>query len=81
MHVTGDTETNTDCTLRPRGRDTINELLDPVLPDNPRPHLLRSDRGGYWEVAQLLSNEAPWLTLCEATLVDHEPDSIEHLSD
>jgi len=30
IHVTGDPETNPDCPPRPRGRDTIDELLDPV---------------------------------------------------
>ena len=76
MDVTRDAEPNADSTLRPGGRDTIYELLDPVLPEDPCTNLLRRDRGGHrgghWQVSQLLRLQAPGLTLSKATLVDHE---------
>lgn len=79
VHVARDAESDSYGTLCPRDRDTIDELLDPVLPDNPRPDLLRRDRPGHWHVSKLLNFKAPGLTLRKATLVDHEPKCIEHL--
>ena len=72
MEVAGDPEPHTDGPLRPRHRDTIDELLDPVLPDDPHADLLRSCGGRHREVAKLLRLQAPGLTLGKATLVDHE---------
>jgi hypothetical protein len=75
MHVSGDPEPNLYGTFRPRGCDTIDELLDPVLPDHPRSDLdlLRRNRGDHREVSQLLRLQAPGLTLSEPALIDHVP--------
>lgn len=43
MHVTGDAESHPDSAPGPTDRDTIDKFLDPVLPDNPSPDLLRRD--------------------------------------
>ena len=80
MHVTGDSKPNPNSALRPCCRDTIDELLDSVFPDNPCPNLLRSERGRHWQVSELLRLKAPGLALRKATLIGHEPKSIEHSS-
>lgn len=79
MHVARDPEPDSYGALCPRDRGTIHELLDTVLPNNPRPDLLRSNRHGHWHVSQLLNIKAPGLTLRKATPVDHESKCIEHL--
>lgn len=78
MHVPRDAKPNKDSAFRPRDRKGSDEFFDPVLPDDPRPHLLRRSGGGNRQVYQLLRLEAPGLTLRKATLVNHETKPIEH---
>ena len=73
VHAAWDTESDSYGASCPRDRDTINELLDPVLPDNPRPNLKRCHRGGHWQLSQLRRLEAAGLTLRKTTLVHHQP--------
>ena len=81
MEVADGPEPRTDGPLRPGHRDTIDELLDPVLPDDPHADLLRSCGGRHREVARLLRLQTPGLTLREVSLVDHGSDFIKQLFD